>query len=237
MNFPDSADARFRVVTRRGVLTAAAGAIVVIGTGCYRIAEDERTAAARAELRPDGRSRLPPGQRLIEHLRDMGGDAGDPDPARWSLRVYGEVRKPLRLDYADLLSMPQSEDPADVHCVTRWSCLDRTWKGVRIRELADRAGVHDTARYVIFEAANGYTANVPIQEALAENAMLAHHLDGDPLPPENGGPVRGLVPDLYFWKSAKWLTGIRFVEKDEPGYWEVRGYHNHGDPWREERHG
>ena len=115
--------------------------------------------------------------------------------------------------------------------------LDRAaWKGVRLSELANRAKVKGSAHHVIFEAAHGYTANVPLDEALRPNVMIAHRLDGRPLPRKHGAPVRNVVPDLYFWKSAKWLTGIRFVTRDEPGYWERRGYNNHGDPWREERY-
>ena len=105
-----------------------------------------------------------------------------------------------------------------------------------LETLARRVGVRDTARHVIFEAAAGYTANVHLGEALAPNVMITWALDGRPLTRPHGPPVRALVPDLYFWKSAKWLTGIRFVRRDAPGYWERRGYHNHADPWREERH-
>jgi len=107
---------------------------------------------------------------------------------------------------------------------------------VRIRHLADKAKVKPSARHVIFEAAHGYTANVRLDEALAEQNLVAHRLDGHSLPRRHGGPVRAVVPDLYFWKSAKWLTGIRFAERDEKGYWERRGYHDHADPWKEERH-
>jgi DMSO/TMAO reductase YedYZ molybdopterin-dependent catalytic subunit len=125
----------------------------------------------------------------------------------------------------------------DVHCVTGWSVLGARFRGIRVRDLAERAGVHPTARHVIFEAAHGYTSNVPLREALAPDVLIAHELDGRPLPRTHGGPARAVVPSLYFWKSAKWIDGIRFVRRDAPGYWEVRGYHNHADPWREERYG
>jgi DMSO/TMAO reductase YedYZ molybdopterin-dependent catalytic subunit len=121
--------------------------------------------------------------------------------------------------------------------VTGWSVMDAKAKGVLLSDLAARAKVKPSARHVIFEAAHGYTSNVSLREALAPKVMLARELEGAPLPRAHGGPLRALVPDLYFWKSAKWLTGIRFVARDEPGYWETRGYHNHGDPWREERYG
>jgi DMSO/TMAO reductase YedYZ molybdopterin-dependent catalytic subunit len=108
---------------------------------------------------------------------------------------------------------------------------------VQVAHLADLAGVKDSARYVIFEAAQGYTTNVPLEDALLPTVLVAHELDGDPLPEPNGPPARALVPHLYFWKSAKWLTGIRFSRVDEPGFWETRGYHNYADPWREQRYG
>ncbi len=226
-----------RRMDRRAILgLAAAGAVVAIGGILYRPAAPEKQQAALDAVRADGRTRLPPNQRLIEALRPMGGQQGDPDPANFRLRVYGEVRNPLELDYRELLALPQTEQLADVHCVTGWTVFDAEWKGVRIAHLAELAGVKDSAAHVIFEAAHGYTANVPLKEAIAPNCLVAYRLNGEPLPLENGPPVRSLVPDLYFWKSAKWLTGIRFVSHDEPGYWEVRGYHNHADPWLEERY-
>ena len=223
---------------RRLLQQAAAGGLALLsGLGCGRLAEDEETRAAATLVREDGKRRLPPGQRLVERLRPMGGLPGDPSPLNWRLRVHGAVDSPLEIVYAELAALPQTELTCDVHCVTGWSCFDRVWSGVRVSHLAELAGARKDATHVIFEAAHGYTANVPIKEALLPNVMVVHHLDGDPLERAHGSPVRGLVPDLYFWKSAKWLTGIRFVERDEPGYWETRGYHNHADPWREERYG
>ena len=151
--------------------------------------------------------------------------------------MHGAVKSPFELDYAQLLKLPQVEQSADVHCVTGWSMLGGIFKGVRISTLAEKAGVKGDVRHVIFEAAHGYTTNVPYPEATAPNCMATYRLDGKPFAIEHGAPVRALVPDLYFWKSAKWLTGVRFVVRDEPGYWEVRGYHNHANPWAEERYG
>jgi DMSO/TMAO reductase YedYZ molybdopterin-dependent catalytic subunit len=214
-----------------------AGAIVVaFGGGLYELAFDDENRKARAQTRSDGRARLPPGQRLLKALRPMGGSEGDPSPGNWHLSVYGEVRKPLWISFAELLALAQVEQSSDVHCVTGWSVFDARWKGVRVSTLADLAGVKESARHVIFEAAHGYTTNVPLREALAPDVLCAHQIDGRPIPRPHGPPVRGLVPGLYFWKSAKWLTGIKFVTRDEPGYWETRGYHNHADPWREERY-
>lgn len=223
---------------REFIKTAAAGTLLVaVGGGLYRIAADDLTRKARAETRPDGRKRLPPGQRVIESLKDMGGRPGDPRTKNFKLAVHGEVEKPFEVDYAKLLALGETEVAADVHCVTGWSVLGARWLGVRLKDIADRAGLKRTARYVIFEAAHGYTANIPIDAALKPNVLVSWRMNGRPFGRKHGAPVRALVPDLYFWKSAKWLTGIKFVRRDEPGYWEVRGYHNHGDPWREERYG
>ncbi len=199
----------------------AGGIIVAFGGGLYEVLGDSENAKARAQTRSDGRSRLPPGQSLIKALRPMGGEPGDPNPGAWHLQVTGEVKKPLWISFAELLALPQTEQSSDVHCVTTWTVFDAHWKGVRVSQL---------------EAAHGYSANVPLREALAPDVLVAHQLNGSPLPRPHGPPVRALVPSLYFWKSAKWLTGIKFVERDEPGYWETRGYNNHGDPWREERY-
>jgi DMSO/TMAO reductase YedYZ molybdopterin-dependent catalytic subunit len=174
---------------------------------------------------------------MITALKPMGGQEGDPAKANFRLRVHGEVKTELDLDFKALLKLPQVTRASDVHCVTGWTVLGAKWTGVQLQEIANAAGVKGTAKHVIFEAAHGYTANVPLAEALHESVLVAHKLDGDPLARENGAPVRAVVPDLYFWKSAKWLTGIRFVSRDEPGFWEVRGYHNHADPWKEERYG
>lgn len=228
-----------KAVDRRSFLkSAAAGtALVALGGALYRIASDDMTRKARAESRPDGKRRLPPGQRVIENLRAMGGAEGDGQARTFRLRVHGAVKTPFELDYAALLALPQVERQVDVHCVTGWSVLGASWKGVPIATLAEKAGVTAAAKHVIFEAAHGYTTNVRLEEALVPNALVTHRMNGRPFALAHGAPVRGLVPDLYFWKSAKWLTGIRFVTRDEPGYWEVRGYHNHADPWKEERYG
>jgi DMSO/TMAO reductase YedYZ molybdopterin-dependent catalytic subunit len=224
---------------RRAFLRAStAGTIVVaLGGTAYVLADDSDERRARATPRPDGRPRLPPNQYLLKRLRPMGGEEGDPSPGNWRLRVHGEVENPLVLDFAGLLAMPQTDQECDVHCVTKWSVLGARFTGVRIADLAARAKVKANAHHVIFEAAHGYTTNVPLHEALAPNVLVAHRLDGVPLARAHGAPTRALVPNLYFWKSAKWLTGIRFSADDQPGYWETRGYHNHADPWKEERYG
>ena len=223
---------------RQFIRNAAAGtALVALGGALYRIAADDMTRRAAAEKRSDGKSRLPPGQRVIEKFKDMGGDPGDGDAKSFKLRVHGLVKNELELDYAKLLKMPQTTVEADVHCVTGWTVLGTTFKGVRIADLAEKAGVKSNVKHVILEAAHGYTANVPYKEAIGETCMVTYRMNGKPFSVAHGAPVRGLIPDLYFWKSAKWITGVKFVEDDEPGYWEIRGYHNHADPWKEERYG
>lgn len=225
-------------VDRRTFLGSVAGtAVVFLGGIGYVMAEADAFRKIAEEKRPDGNPRLPPGQYPLEMLRPMGGEEGDRSLARYRLKVHGEVEKPFELDLASLLALPQTEQSCDVHCVTGWSVLGARFTGVRVAELAARAVVKPSARFAIFEAAAGYTSNVELAEAMKPNVLVAHRYEGKPLPRPHGPPVRALVPDRYFWKSAKWLTGIRFVAEDEPGYWEKRGYHNHANPWAEERYG
>ncbi|HKE18425.1 MAG TPA: molybdopterin-dependent oxidoreductase [Kofleriaceae bacterium] len=217
---------------------AAVGTVVVaLGGALFRLGGDDLTKAARAQKRGDGRPRLPPGQRVIEALRPMGGEEGSPRPEDFKLQVHGEVDRPFTVDWKQLLAMPVTRQVADVHCVTAWSLLGASWTGVQVKALAERAGVKKSAHHVIFEAAHGYTSNVRLDEALRPDVLVAYQFNGKPFARAHGSPVRALVPDLYFWKSAKWLTGIKFVQRDEPGFWETRGYHNHADPWHEERYG
>ncbi|MEZ4223665.1 MAG: molybdopterin-dependent oxidoreductase [Polyangiaceae bacterium] len=220
---------------RRFVQLAAAGSFLG-AFGGLGLLSDELTRLARAETRPDGRPRLPPGQRALERLKPMGGDPGSPNPSAFRLKVHGHVERPFELDFRALLAEKNVTLPLDVHCVTGWSLLGAKLTGVRVKDLLQRAGVKAGGRYVILEAAHGYTANILLREARKDNVLIAHKLDGRPLASAHGGPARAIVPDLYFWKSAKWITGIKVVTRDEPGYWETRGYHNHADPWKEQRH-
>jgi DMSO/TMAO reductase YedYZ molybdopterin-dependent catalytic subunit len=220
---------------RRFIQSAGAGTVILALGGVY-VLSDALTREARAQTRPDGRPRLPPGQRVIEALRPMGGEPGDPSPSAYRLRVHGEVEAPFELSFSELLGQPQTELALDVHCVTTWSVLGAKFKGVRVSDLADRAKLKKSARHVIFEAAHGYTSNISLRDALKPTVMVAHQLNGAPLARAHGAPVRAVAADFYFWKSAKWLTGIRVSDHDEPGYWETRGYNNHADPWREERY-
>ncbi|MBX3128699.1 MAG: molybdopterin-dependent oxidoreductase [Polyangiaceae bacterium] len=235
MNDPDDPTLEQLMARRRFIRTAAAGT-VVSALGASWLLSDALTGEARAATRADGRPRLPPGQRALARLKPMGGDAGDPSPGGFRLRVHGAVERPFTLTFQQLLAESNVTLPLDVHCVTGWSVLGASFTGLRLRALLERAGLRREGRYVVFEAAHGYTANVPLSSALAPSVLVAHRLDGRPLSRAHGAPVRAIVPDLYFWKSAKWLTGVRVVTRDEPGYWERRGYHNRADPWREERH-
>ena len=219
---------------RRFVREAAIGSTIVALGGLYAFAD--AAAGGDAETRPDGRPRVPPGQRVLQALKPMGGEPGSALRQDFRLAISGEVEQSLVLDFAQLSALGVVELPLDVHCVTGWSVLGARFKGVRLSELAAKVRPKPSARHVVFEAAHGYTANVPIREALAADSLVAFELDGQPLRSPHGAPVRGVVPNLYFWKSPKWLAGIRFTERDEPGYWERRGYNNHGDPWREERY-
>lgn len=212
------------------------GTILTVLGATYVVVGDEATRRARKMKLPDGRPRLPPNQYLLQHLRAMGGQEGDPSPGAFKLKVHGAVDNPFEIDFAGLLAMPQTTQTCDVHCVTKWSLFDSHWTGVRVSDIAARAKVKPSAHYVIFEAAYGYTSNVLLHEAMRPNVLVAHKYEGNPLPRAHGTPVRAVVPDLYFWKSAKWLTGIQFSEVDKPGYWETRGYNNHADPWKEERY-
>jgi DMSO/TMAO reductase YedYZ molybdopterin-dependent catalytic subunit len=226
-----------RALARRAFLRgASAGTVVTAFGGAYTLATEAEAARASDGLRADGRTRLPPGQRLLDRFKPMGGTPGDPSKSKYRLRIHGAVSQPFEVDLRGLLSLPQVEQRLDVHCVTGWTVLGARLGGVRIKELADRARLAPEVKYVIFEAPGGYTANVRLEDALAPDCLVAHRLDGQPLARPHGAPARAIIPDLYFWKSAKWLTGIRFVSKDEPGYWETRGYHNHADPWLEERY-
>ncbi len=230
-------DVKRRMQRRDFIKKAGAGTLVVaLGGGIYRIASDDLTRKARGQVRGDGKPRLPPGQKVLESLKPMGGQSGSPNPKDFRLRVYGEVDKEFTVDYNELFAS-SIEQKADVHCVTGWSMLGGLWSGVRVSTLAKRAGLKKTANFVVFESAHGYTANISKREAMKPNIMIVNKLNGRPFSRQHGAPVRSLVPDRYFWKSAKWITGIRFVKRDIPGYWETRGYHNVADPWREQRYG
>jgi DMSO/TMAO reductase YedYZ molybdopterin-dependent catalytic subunit len=183
-------------------------------------------------------ARLPPGQYLTEKWPVLhAGDVPDVDVASWTLTVSGEVESPLTLSYDELRALPATEVTTDIHCVTRWSRFDAGFKGVHWRELAALCRPKPTARFVIAHAEQGFTANVPLTALEDEHALVAYEADGEPLTAEHGGPVRLVIPTKYFWKSAKWLTGLELSSIDKPGFWERYGYHNDADFWQEQRYG
>ena len=157
------------------------------------------------------------------------------DPATWDLQVIGLVDRPVRLSWAEFQRLPAVEVTADMHCVTRWSKLNNSWEGVSGRYVVELAGVLPAAKYVLFHAEGGYTANVPLAAFAADDALLALKHGGEDLAPEHGSPLRAVVPTRYAWKSAKWLRGIEFLAEDRPGFWEGYGYDDNADPWHEER--
>ena len=157
--------------------------------------------------------------------------------ARWSLRVMGLVDEAATLDWAAFQALPQAESVSDIHCVTTWSRYDNAWRGVLTSEVLALARPKAEAAFVLLHSHDGYTTNLPMADFAAADAILATHWNGAPIPKQHGGPMRLVVPHLYFWKSAKWLQRIEFVAADRAGYWEERGYHMRGDPWPEERYG
>jgi DMSO/TMAO reductase YedYZ molybdopterin-dependent catalytic subunit len=183
-------------------------------------------------------ARLQPGQYLTEKWPVLhAGDVPDVDVATWTLTVSGDVESPLTLSYDELRALPATEVTTDIHCVTRWSRFDAGFKGVHWRELAALCHPKPTARFAIAHAEQGFTANVPLAALEDEHALVAYEADGEPLTAEHGGPVRLVIPTKYFWKSAKWLTGIELSSIDKPGFWERYGYHNEADFWQEQRYG
>jgi DMSO/TMAO reductase YedYZ molybdopterin-dependent catalytic subunit len=183
--------------------------------------------------------RVPPGQSRTKKWPVL--DASGPprlDPEQWRFRISGLVGKNVEWTMQEFLTLPRRRVFADFHCVTRWSRLGNLWEGVTTRELVQLAGGPKLeARFVMVHGYDdGWTTNLPIDDFLAEDALVAVLHDGEPLTLEHGGPARLIVPRLYAWKSAKWIAGVQFLEKDKPGFWEANGYHMRGDPWQEERY-
>jgi DMSO/TMAO reductase YedYZ molybdopterin-dependent catalytic subunit len=184
------------------------------------------------------RDRLPPGQRLVQDwpVLDLGVQP-DVKPESWRLRFEGLVAAPVRLTLEEFRALPQAERMNDIHCVTQWSRYDNRWQGVPVTDLLAMARPKEEARFVSLTSYDGYTTNLAMDDFAREENLFATHWDGAPLERQHGGPVRLVVPHLYFWKSPKWVTRVELLREDRPGFWEVRGYHNRGDPWMEERYG
>ena len=184
------------------------------------------------------RDRLPPGQTLVRDwpVLDLGAEP-NVTPQKFRLDVDGAVENRLSLSLDEFMALPQTESVSDIHCVTQWSRYDNHWKGVAAQVLLRIVQPKPDARHVMFHSFDGYTTNVPLEQFDQPDVFLVHEWEGKPLSRAHGGPVRMLIPRLYFWKSAKWLRRIQFTISDHPGFWEQRGYHNNGDPWQEERYG
>ena len=180
--------------------------------------------------------RIPPGQYRTEKFPVLHyGSVPRADLATWDLRVWGEVDSPFTLSWEQFRTLPRKRVDTDIHCVTRWSKLDTAWEGVPIQTILEMAQVRSSATHVLSHAEQGYTANLPLSVLDDDDVLLADTFDGRPLDPEHGYPLRLLVPKKYFWKSAKWIRGLEFLDHDRSGFWERYGYHNDGDPWKEER--
>jgi len=196
----------------------------------------EEVAEPDAIISPDTRreNRIPPGQSRTRKwpVLDAHGTP-DIDLERWEFAVEGLVERPLKLSLDEFKQLPSVKVYADFHCVTRWSRLDNVWTGVPTREIAERVGIEPEAKFVLALAHDyGWTTNLPLEYFLAEDALFAWLHDGEPIPPAHGGPVRLIVPQLYAWKSAKWIKGVRFLGSDQAGFWEEGGYHMRGNPWQ-----
>ena len=192
----------------------------------------------RLDVRTPDATRLPPCQIVTQKWPVLHyGTVPLVSPEAWSLRVWGLVEEPFTLDWDALQALPRQESLCDIHCVTRWSRYDNLFTGVPLAPILARARVRPETTHVLIHAEQGFTTNLPIDDLTRPANLLALEHNGAPLTPEHGGPVRLVVPHLYFWKSAKWIRGLEFLEEDYPGFWEQNGYHMRGDPWAEERYG
>ncbi len=182
-------------------------------------------------------SRIPPGQYFTERFPVLhAGVTPNIDLPTWDLTIDGLVSAPVKLTYDDVLAMPRRQATVDIHCVTKWSKLDTEWEGVAVGDLLETVTIDPSATHVVISAEHGFTANLPLADFMREPNLFAYRYGGEDLELEHGWPLRLVVPHLYFWKSVKWVRGIRFLDHDEPGFWERNGYHMYGDPWKEQRY-
>jgi DMSO/TMAO reductase YedYZ molybdopterin-dependent catalytic subunit len=185
----------------------------------------------------DRKARIPPGQ---YETRDFPVLSAGPTPRlrleTWSFAIEGFVRQPIKWNWDEFQKLPAKDFTVDIHCVTKWSKLDTRWRGVSVDTLLEQVELDPRAQFVTAFSHEGYTTNIPLNEVLNGQAFVAYEYDKLPLAPAHGGPARLVVPHLYFWKSAKWVAGLRLMDKDQPGFWERAGYSNHGDPFKEERY-
>jgi DMSO/TMAO reductase YedYZ molybdopterin-dependent catalytic subunit len=182
--------------------------------------------------------RLPPGQKLVRDwpVLDLGAEP-DVSEKRFRLDIDGAVQRPIGLSLAEFMALPQQDSVSDIHCVTQWSRYDNRWRGVAARTLIDLVQPREAARHIVLHSYDGYATNLRLDQFDQPDVFLVHSWNDKPLERAHGGPVRALIPRLYFWKSAKWIRRIEFSAADKPGFWERNGYHNNADPWLEERYG
>jgi DMSO/TMAO reductase YedYZ molybdopterin-dependent catalytic subunit len=181
--------------------------------------------------------RVPPGQYVTSDFPVLSAGPTPRTPLeKWSFEINGLVQQQVRWSWAEFLLLPSRHFTVDIHCVTKWSMLDTEWEGVSLDTLLESVAADPNAHFVMAFCDGGYTTNMPLSEVTRGKAFIGLKYNGVPLPAEHGGPARLVVPALYFWKSAKWVRGLTFIEKDKPGFWESLGYNNHGDPWKEERY-
>lgn len=181
--------------------------------------------------------RVPPGQRVTEKFPVLHyGNVPRFDRQTWDFKVFGLVEEPVTLSYDELLKLPATRIVADIHCVTGWSKLDTVWEGVLFQEIIELVEMKSQAEFAMVHCDHGYSTNVPLEVLMDDDVLLAYRYDDAPLTPEHGYPLRLVVPQRYFWKSAKWVRGVELMAQDRLGFWEVRGYHNDADPWKEERY-
>lgn len=193
----------------------------------------------RMIISPDtkGENRIPPGQKLVTEWPVLHeGEIPLIDVSKWTFTISGLVAKEIKLDYQEFSSLDRVKVLSDIHCVTGWSKLDNLWQGPSSGIIRELTQLLPEARFVIIHAFGGFTTNLTIGDFFKPDVLFTLRYNDEPLTPEHGYPVRLIVPRLYFWKSVKWVTGVEFAAEDRPGFWETRGYHNHGDPWREERY-
>jgi DMSO/TMAO reductase YedYZ molybdopterin-dependent catalytic subunit len=181
--------------------------------------------------------RLPPGQYKTNDFPVLSmGPTPDVEISDWSLEVFGLVEKPMKWNWDEFAKLPHSSVKKDIHCVTKWSKYDTNWSGVSLDDIMNLVGVSSSATHLIAHCFDGYTTNIPLEDVMNGKAMIATSYEEDPIEAEHGGPARLLIPHLYFWKSAKWIKKLEFTDRDIPGFWERNGYHNYGDPWKEQRY-
>ena len=186
---------------------------------------------------PETANRVPPGQYVTNDFPVL---SAGPTPRvaldRWTFTIEGLVREKVTWSWQEFLQLPAQTFVVDISCVTKWTKLDTRWKGVSVDSLLEHVELDRKAMFVTAFSTDGYTTNLPLPDILNGQAFVAYEYEDKPLAPEHGGPARLVVPHLYFWKSAKWVRGLRLMDKDKSGFWESAGYNNHGDPWKEERY-